>query len=183
MIVSVKKTIVTSLRHKIEILGYRNDFGFPSRDADKVIATLAFPARHVSSPLIMMMRCIGLAVSLAGSHLRAHQCIAHCYAYYRLKSDLTDEELSLIHPTPEASGPVEGLFRMDPEILRQFTLDQFPSIYEIREMYSRPHKDDNNFHPMWNRDYFLNDPTVLSQEQMTLSQYELLFPHYMPQST
>lgn len=71
MKLSQTKSIITALRHKIEILSYQCNFGMPKRPIQKLVAQLCYPERQMK-PKYMSYRAIGMAYAAAGSDITFH---------------------------------------------------------------------------------------------------------------
>lgn len=166
MTLSQTKSLITSLRQKIEILSYTCNFGTPTRPIAKLVAQLCYPERQMK-PKYMSYRAIGMAYAAAGSDPHFHQfCRDIYYMYYLDKADLDlDIKRRLWKHLP-------GAFKsLDPtEINVDFTT--FPKFHEVRAIYSK-WQGSLKYEPKWDQSYFLSDPFIDEDDTQTILQYRL----------
>lgn len=65
VILNLKKSKITRAWDLIEVLGYRNLFGYPVRDTERMIAVFLMPERRVNAGRIKA-RALGLAYANCG---------------------------------------------------------------------------------------------------------------------
>nr|WNH24519.1 RNA-dependent RNA polymerase [Heterobasidion partitivirus 23] len=168
MIISIDKSSITRLRNKIEVLGYRNNNGMPSRDPAKLVATLAYPERIPAGSqmyLILMMRAIGLAYANAGHSSEFHSMCQRSYNDARVKSGLTLPELTQVKIDYRKLGFFE-IFSTTMAELNDIVvtdLSRFPDFYDIRANLYNWHGP-HTVYPMWPRHFndtlsSVQDPT------------------------
>lgn len=198
MTLSVKKSILTRLRNKIEVLGYRNSDGLPRRNVEKLIAQLAFPERHTND-LINMHRAIGYAWSSAGQCPRFHDLCRQVFLYYRNKTiemrstnpelyeSLNYEKLSAIYseinelesaePTSRVKftlpGPFQALLSLGEKIP---DINHFPDLYTVIHEFES-WKGFLGCSKKWDNSYFSNPPEFTSIDIVTLQDIR---HHYGP---
>lgn len=190
MKINVEKSIFTRLRHRIEILGYRNSYGMPEPNLPKLIAQLAYPERHVND-FINVHRSIGFAWAGAGRYFDFHELCRQNFTHYRAKClalKETDSELyeklstkfilEIYQDIADQNPNLRTLFKNNlPGPLQQLitlgapipNIEQFPSIYDVRAEVSKWHGPltDN---PKWPRDYFTTPPFYNGNEYQTLTE-------------
>nr|BDV50554.1 MAG: RNA-dependent RNA polymerase [Flammulina betapartitivirus 1] len=201
MTVSVEKSIITAISNKIEILGYTNSSGMPTRSIDKLVAQLCYPERHVDD-FINVHRAIGFAWASAGQdstfHTLCHQVFLHyrakCLRHYQedpekyhkyeiahLRKIYFEVLLGMPNATPsrfntDLPGPLQALLGTGTPLP---SLSHFPSLSEIRTyvatwqgLLSIDHK--------WDRQFFELPPDHAPEGFETLEdirlKYEGVFP-------
>nr|WNH24515.1 RNA-dependent RNA polymerase [Heterobasidion partitivirus 7] len=179
MIISVDKSSITRLRKKIEVLGYTNNNGMPSRDLKKLVATLAYPERYVTGPqwsVIQMSRAIGIAYANAAHDSSVHDLCRRAYNDARKHSGLSHDELKSIKIEYQKLGFYE-IFSVNLEELQSILvqdLSQFPDYYDIRSnlrYWHGPH----SVYPMWPSHF--DDPLSSIQEPDDLITLHTVLSH------
>lgn len=171
MVLSASKSVLTTLRSKIETLGYKCNYGQPKRDIDKLVAQLCFPETGLK-PHTMSSRAIGIAYASAAQDMIFHSFCQDVYNIFR------DE----YKPDARANLYYQRQFFQDLEDdvpdLATPIVPPFPSFFEIREAYSR-YKGPLSYEPKWNKAHFINDPDVSTIHSKTMLDYEKEFniPH------
>jgi len=129
MTLSITKSLLTTLRSKIETLGYSCNHGHPKRDIGKLVAQLCYP-EHKLREHTMSARAIGLAYASAGICPKFHSFCQDVYNIFR----------SYYRPDIRTAINLQRtVFRDMPDDLPDFAtvlLPPFPSLYEILEKYS-----------------------------------------------
>jgi len=168
MTLSKTKSVITSLRSKIESLGYRCNFGNPSRDIGKLVAQLCYP-EHKMKYRTMSARAIGIAYASSGQDSKFH---SFCHDVYTMFSvfydpnprDLLDMRRHIFHDLPEGTPTFDDK-----------TLPPFPNIHHIRRLVST-YAGPLAYTPKWNIAHFINMPDVIPHTEnvpTTMHQYEL----------
>nr|UCW41646.1 RNA dependent RNA polymerase [Kacheliba Partiti-like virus] len=164
MTLSQVKSIITSLRNKIEVLGYQVNFGTPYRLIDKLVAQLSYP-EHGLKPKYMSYRALGIAYAAAGQDYEFHQFCRDVYmAFIEDKADLTSELKDKLRKH------LSGAMRSDDDIFTDINFGKFPSIEEVRSVY-REWKGSLQYSPKWDYSYFLTKPFVEEENYITMEQY------------
>lgn len=164
MTLSQTKSIITALRHKIEVLGYTVNFGTPYRKLDKLVAQLAYP-EHGLKPKFMSYRALGTAYAAAGQCPIFHQLCRDVYmAFIADKAELTHDIREKI--MKHLSGPIKALD--DYYDLIDYT--RFPTFDEVRELY-KEWRGSLDYDPKWDYSYFLTPPLYDEKDIMTMAQY------------
>nr|BBU59831.1 RNA dependent RNA polymerase [Rosellinia necatrix partitivirus 11] len=175
MVLSILKSVWTTLRTKIEVLGYRNNYGMPERDIGKLVAQLAFPERPVPSNRNWMhaARAIGLAYASCGQDATFHQL---CYmVYQKFKPD---------DNTPVSAKRFKEVIKYTALELFGFTEDtdyivfpEFPSLHSVRlqvgsyaGFFSETDK--------WKDTIFTNPPSTTDPTVVTLADWLTTHPEY-----
>jgi hypothetical protein len=169
MILSKTKSVITTLRDRIETLGYQCNFGTPLRPIDKLVAQLCYPEHHIKYHT-MSSRAIGIAYAAAARDIKFHAFCKDVYTMFSvffkpdvrsnlefLRSTLSDLEIPLPHFNAE-------------------TLPPFPTIQEVRKVYSS-YQGPLQYTPKWNIAHFKNLPDVIPETGkpvMTMHIYEKL---------
>nr|UDL14401.1 MAG: putative RNA-dependent RNA polymerase [Betapartitivirus sp.] len=164
MVLSASKSVLTTLRSKIETLGYQCNYGRPKRDIKKLVAQLCFPENGLKA-YTMSSRAVGIAYASAAQDFVFH---SFCHDVYNMFRD--DYK-----PDPRASLNYQRHFFHDLEDdipdLATPTVPPFPSFLEIRDTYSR-YKGPLTFEPKWNKAHFINDPDVTTIQSKTMLHYQ-----------
>nr|UBJ26018.1 RNA-dependent RNA polymerase [Red panda associated partitivirus] len=165
MTLSLTKSVLTTLRSKIETLGYQCNHGNPLRDINKLAAQLVYPENGLK-PHTMSARAVGIAYASAGSDPKFHSFCQDVYNIYR----------SHYRPDPRMTLSLRRhVYRDMEDILPELdsdTLPPFPSLYEIRSLYSQ-YAGPLSFAPKWNYAHFVNHPDVIPPSAKTMRDYEL----------
>jgi hypothetical protein len=164
MILSASKSIFTTLRSKIEMLGYQCNNANPRRDIGKLVAQACYP-EHGYRDKYMSARFIGLAWASAGSDLKFHSfCRDGWLTFLPYAEPVTPEQI------PALTRHLPGIFKMldNPEEVINF--EQFPSIHEIRSRYATWQGELDPW-KKWNPAHFLTPPGVVQPDAQTMSEY------------
>nr|AWK23472.1 RNA-dependent RNA polymerase [Human blood-associated partitivirus] len=164
MKINIDKSSSTSIRRKIEVLGYQNHYGTPSRSISKLVGQLAYPERHVTD-VDMCMRAIGFAYTACGKDTTFHSFCRKVFHYYYAKVNIPIDQL---FETGKFGLP--GTFFAYKDIASHIKLDHFPSIDEVRELVSS-HQGFLTEEPLWNYNYFLHPPAPNRSDSLTLYEY------------
>nr|QLC36822.1 RNA-dependent RNA polymerase [Sarcosphaera coronaria partitivirus] len=173
MVLSSSKSIFTTLRSKIEMLGYTCNNGQPTRKISKLVAQLCFP-EHGPKDKYMSSRAIGMAYAAAGFDLTFH---SFCYDVYLsfLPYSQPDTEETLRYQAKH----LPGIFKMLDDPFEFITLERFPTMSEIRTRYSTWQGE---LDPLkkWNPAHFTSMPGTVPADYQTMEQYahehDILFP-------
>nr|UUV42375.1 MAG: putative RNA dependent RNA polymerase [Kalajoki betapartitivirus] len=157
MIINAEKSKCTNLRRDIEVLGYTNNQGLPTRDIGKLVAQLAYPERHCDYNA-MITRSIGMCYASAASLPLFHDLCLSVYKHYLNKIG-NEPYTPVIKGLP---GQLQHMLGLD-----EVPLDHFPTITEIYNRVSS-WKGPLNLIPYWNPQYFLEPPWVIREQYQTL---------------
>nr|QLC36820.1 RNA-dependent RNA polymerase [Sarcosphaera coronaria partitivirus] len=174
MVVSVLKSIYTSLRSKISILGYENNYGLPARPIDKLVAQLCFPERPVPHDKQWMhaARALGLATASCGQDAHFHLL---CYMVYQKFKPDTPVLTSQFKKTMKYSVLESLDFKIDNDMT---FFPDFPTLYEIRSLVQHYH---GTFHETdkWPRSLFRDiPPSDNLSDYITLEQWLSANPEF-----
>lgn len=165
MVLSKTKSVLTTLRSKIETLGYQCNHGLPLRPIDKLVAQLCYPENGIKFHT-MSSRAIGIAVASAASDITFH---SFCRDVYIMFSPFWK-------PSPGLTLNLQRRFfaseDVDLPFLSDYKLMPFPSLQEIRTMYST-YLGPLQYAPKWNYAHFMDDPDYLPSSAKTMRDYEI----------
>jgi len=164
MVLSTTKSVLTTLRSKIESLGYQCNYGSPKRDIEKLVAQLCYPENGLK-PHTMAARAIGIAYASAGQDAMFHSFCQDVYNIFR--SDYRPDDRMNLHFKRQIFHNLEdGMPDLAPPIV-----PPFPSLYEIQDMYAF-YKGPLDFAPKWNFAHFMSDPDTTPPYPKTMRAYE-----------
>jgi len=169
MVLSKTKSVITSLRNKLETLSYTCNFGKPRRPLGKLVAQLCYPEHVLSEKKLletMSMRAIGIAYAACGQDRTFHRFCNDVYYMYLPFMKMTDEALE----KARRWIPSSVIFGLDEQI-QTFDLTRFPSIHEIHNLLNHYHGP-LGFAPKWNYAHFINDPDYVPHHAKTMEMYE-----------
>jgi len=165
MILSKSKSIITTLRNRIETLSYQCNFGYPKRPLGKLVAQLCYPERG-PRPKFTSARAIGLAYAACGMDKTFHDLCRDIY--YEFIDDAVDPE------DPDTFQAIQeylpGYMRVDETLRDQISLTSFPSLQQVLDHISK-WQGPLSFFPKWDRAHFINDPDHIQENFVTLEQY------------
>jgi hypothetical protein len=164
MVLSKTKSIVTTLRNKIETLGYSCNFGMPTRPIGKLVAQLAYP-EHGPIPKYTSYRAIGIAYAACGSDDTFHDFCRD--VYYSFLEDATPLDPASIE---NITRYLPGYMRIEDSLAESVSFEEFPSLQTVRKKLSS-WQGPLNFSPKWNRAHFINDPDVVPPNAKTIADY------------
>lgn len=131
MVLSVLKSTYTTLRSKIEVLGYTNNYGMPTRPIGKLVAQLAFPERPVPETKRWMhaARALGLAYASCGQDSNFHMLCYMVYQKFKPTSPVLMTQLrkSLKYNVLQALEFTE----LDDDMV---LFPDFPSLYDVQRL-------------------------------------------------
>nr|AFR78160.1 RNA-dependent RNA polymerase [Sclerotinia sclerotiorum partitivirus 1] len=173
MVISTKKSVITSLRSRIEMLGYQCNCATPKRPISKLVAQLCYP-EHGPNDKYMSSRAVGMAWASAGYDA---EFFAFCKDVHTLF-------------TPFAAPPSEqttqtilkhlpGLFKMLDDVTEFTNPQAFPDIMTVRNRYAT-WQGELSPDKKWSRAHFLRRPddTPLPFQTMFeyMSEHGITFP-------
>jgi hypothetical protein len=175
MVLSAKKSILTILRSRIEMLGYICNHGFPTRKIDKLVAQLLMP-EHGPIDKYMSSRAVGIAYAAAGQDPIFHE---FCYDVYLMFKPFAVD----LHQDPSALHNIikhlPGFFKMLDDPLEFIDPQTFPTISEVRARYAT-WQGELDPHKKWSPAHFTTDPGKVPLSSKTMAEYMtehgLLFP-------
>jgi len=180
MVLSILKSVWTTLRNKIEVLGYTNNDGLPTRPVGKLVAQLAFPERPVPSAKnwIHAARALGLSYASAGQDASFH---ALCYLVYTHFKPSPEERVSARQFIQVVKEPIREIlgFEIDDELVM---FPDFPSLYEVRSQVSHYHGffSEND---KWKPTIFQNPPSSTDPDNITLLDFLQEHPEFSFKTT
>jgi hypothetical protein len=165
MTLSLTKSVLTTLRSKIETLGYQCNFGLPKRNMDKLVAQLCYP-EHKLKDHTMSARAIGIAYASAGLDPKFH---SFCHDIYNMFiSAYRPDVRVLINLRHSVFQDLDDLNL----VLDTPTVPPFPSQHQILDTYSQ-YKGPLQYAPKWNYAHFVQAPDVVPPSAKTMREYEL----------
>lgn len=164
MVLSRSKSIFTSLRSKIEMLGYQCNNGTPRRPIGKLVAQLCYP-EHGPKDKYMSARAVGMAWAAAGYDLDFHSFCYDVYLTFLPYSEpLTDQSIPMI------MKHLPGIFKMLDDPLEFVNPERFPDIMEIRNRYAHWQGELDPW-KKWNPAHFATAPAVVPPSAQTMADY------------
>ena len=164
MVLSKTKSVLTTLRSRIETLGYQCNNGSPKRDINKLVAQLCYPENGIK-PHTMAARAIGIAYAAAAQDLIFHSFCQDVYNIFRSYYK-PDERSNLYFQRQILHNLEDGI----PDLATP-TVPIFPSFREVQRVYST-YKGPLTFTPKWNDAHFINEPNITPPSPKTMLQYE-----------
>nr|AWF73505.1 RNA-dependent RNA polymerase [Lentinula edodes partitivirus 1]AWF73508.1 RNA-dependent RNA polymerase [Lentinula edodes partitivirus 1] len=164
MTLSRTKSTLTAVRSKIEMLGYQCNFGRPSRPIGKLVAQLCYPERGLFRKF-MSYRAIGVAYASAGIDVKFYKFCKDIYFTY-LPYAVAASEFNFLR----AATHLPGYLKAFDDVSDYINFEKFPTIYEIREVYSYYHGP-LSYEPKWNRAHFINRPNIVPPSAKTVGDY------------
>jgi hypothetical protein len=170
MVLSAKKSIFTTLRSKIEMLGYVTRHGRPHRSIDKLVAQLCYP-EHGPVDKYMSSRAVGIAWASAGCD---PQFFEFCHDVYRMFEPF--RELSSSFDVYKVMKHLPGMFKMLDNPEEFVNAERFPTIEEVRNRYAKwqgeldPDKKWSPAHFMFRPDYVPDSPLTM-MDYMNLNEH------------
>nr|BCD56387.1 putative RNA-dependent RNA polymerase [Lichen partiti-like RNA virus sp.] len=167
MVLSKTKSIITTMRNRIETLSYTCNFGMPTRPLPKLVAQLCYP-EHGPNDKYMSARAIGIAYAAAGMDPTFHKfCEDLYYSFLPYAAPMTKDTMERI------SKHLPGQFKMLDAYFETIDLTKFPTLHQVREIYSYWHGP-LDFQPKWNKAHFVSDPDKIPPSAMTVAEYRQL---------
>jgi hypothetical protein len=164
MVLSRQKSIITSIRTRIEMLGYTVNAGNPKRPLGKLVAQLCYP-EHGPQDKYMSSRAVGMAWAAAGMDPTFHafcQDVYHTFLpYAEPLTPLTSNKISKHLP---------GMFKMLDSIDEYITIEQFPSIYDVQNKF-RTWSGELDNDKKWSPAHFLRPPNYAPDHAQSMSQF------------
>jgi hypothetical protein len=164
MVLSKTKSVITTMRNRIETLSYTCNFGTPIRPLPKLVAQLCYP-EHGPKDKYMSARAIGIAYAAAGMDNTFHEFCRDIYLTFLPYAAPMDEQAM-----ETISKHLPGQFKMLDAYFEMVPLDHFPSIHEVRFLY-RTWQGPLGFAPKWNYAHFKNSPNVTPPDVITVLDY------------
>jgi hypothetical protein len=174
MVLSKQKSIITSIRTRIEMLGYTVNDGRPKRPLGKLVAQLCYP-EHGPQDKYMSSRAVGMAWAAAGMDPTFHRFCNDVYLtflpYAEPLTPLTKSKIIKHLP---------GMFKMLDSVDEFINIEQFPSIYDVQNKYCTWAGELDN-DKKWSPAHFLAPPGHTPTSSQTMEQYmtenSVSFPH------
>ncbi|QFU95809.1 RNA-dependent RNA polymerase [Betapartitivirus sp.] len=166
MVLSILKSVYTTLRSKITFLSYENFYGMPTRPIGKLVSQLAMPERPIpdSKSWIHAARALGLAYANCGQDHTFHLLCEKVYQKFR-------------PTTPVPTHHVQKIFRKWKHELPEFdiesveyTFPEFPTLHEIRQLVHEYHGPFSEM-DKWNTDVFNAPPSDNLPDFTTLKDF------------
>jgi hypothetical protein len=164
MVLSLSKSVLTTLRSKITTLGYEANHGLPRRDIGKLVAQLCYPENGFK-PHTQSARAVGIRYCAPDCDLTFESFCLDIYNMYR----------DFYRPDPRSTLAIlyrfyAGLEDSMPD-LDTPTVPPFPSRMDVNEKYSR-YLGPLSYAPKWNYAHFVNSPDVIPPSAKTMHDYE-----------
>lgn len=167
MVLSKSKSVITSIRGKIETLSYQCNYGDPIRPLGKLVAQLCYPERGMDLRF-QSARAIGIAYAAAGMDPTFHDFCKDVYHTFLPYADLTDPLL-----IQRVSHFLPGPFKLLDSYKDIIKFDKFPSLWDVRHVYSYYHGP-LSYAPKWNTAHFTEMPDATPTTFMTMLEYRNL---------
>jgi hypothetical protein len=166
MVLSRKKSLVTTLRTRIEMLGYSCNGGHPVRPLAKLVAQLCFP-EHGPMDKYMSSRAVGMAWASAGQDHIFYQFCRDMYFLF-LDDAVAPSDHSRLSILKHLPGSIRHLDNVDEFI----SIETFPDIHTIRDRYSHwaGPLDPND---KWDPAHFVYPADTVPLSSVTMSDYML----------
>lgn len=168
MVLSTKKSVLTELRSKIEMLSYTCNYGMAKRAIPKLVAQLCYPERGPKDKFTSY-RAIGMAWAAAGEDPTFHEFCKDVFStFLPFAAEITEEKIEIVKSylpgylkSPDAS-----------EFLTLKMLTQFPTIDYVRRIY-RVYQGPLTYAPKWNYAHFMLSPNVAPPHAKTMAEYRI----------
>lgn len=171
MVLSKTKSVITSMRNKIETLSYECNFGMPIRPIGKLVAQLAYP-EHGPNPAYMSYRAIGIAYAAAGMDSEFHNFCHDIYEKFKEHAKPLTEDVKR-----KIGKHLPGYFKILDDYFEFVNLEKFPTIHEVRNVYSE-WKGPLKFTPKWDESHFSDPPDLDIPDAITIADYRKI--HNIP---
>jgi len=174
MVLSKQKSIFTTLRSKIEMLGYQCYNAHPRRPIDKLVAQLCYP-EHGPKDKYQSSRAVGMAWASAGSDI----------VFYNFCKDVFHTFLPYAEPVTEENvhhiaRHMPGVLRFMDSPLEFVSIERFPEFREIQARYSRWQGELDPW-KKWSPAHFLTPPGIVPPDSVTLAEYMAQHGHEFPE--
>jgi len=167
MVLSKTKSVITTIRGKIETLSYQCNYGHPVRPLGKLVAHLCYPERG-PRPKYTSARAVGMAYAACGMDKTFHDFCRDVY-YEFLDDSASPEDPMFVH---HVQNYLPGILRTDETFASQVNLAKFPTFLEVRAHISK-WQGPLSYYPKWDRAHFVNDPDIIPPSAQTMAQYRL----------
>jgi hypothetical protein len=167
MTLSRTKSIITSIRGKIETLSYQCNYGDPIRPLGKLVAQLCYPERGLELKY-QSARAIGIAFAAAGMDPTFHSFCKDVYYTFLPYAD-PDTTATIL----DVSKYLPGQFKILDAYQDIVDLSHFPTLWEVRHVYSYYHGP-LTFAPKWNDAHFTSQPNELPPNSITMLEFRNL---------
>jgi len=166
MVLSKQKSIITTLRSRIEMLGYRCSNAKPTRPLGKLIAQLCYP-EHGPIDKFMSSRAVGMAWASAGQDAEFHQFCQDVYDMFKpfAQSPDTFESARIAKYLP-------GMFKMLDDISEFTNPEKFPTLDEVRHRYQK-WQGELPSDKKWSPAHFATPPGVTPPDSITMAEFML----------
>lgn len=173
MVLSVLKSVWTTLRNEIEVLGYQCNDGHPVRPIGKLVAQLAFPERPVPANKEWMhaARALGLAYASCGQDSQFHLLCEKVYLKFK-----TSEQVSSRRFMQTVKYTVAELLDINIDVNRM-DIPDFPSLYEVRQLTSE-YQGFFSETDKWKTTIFRNRPSDVNHDVITLADWLKVHPEH-----
>jgi hypothetical protein len=168
MTLSKTKSIITTLRNKIQTLGYECNFGSPLRPIERLVAQLCMPERDARDKY-MSSRAIGMAYAACGQDETFHALCEQVYLAFRHLAPLVLPETDFLKVLKALPSQISHAIQELPNI----SFDVFPDIETVRQLVSTYHGPLSP-EPKWNQAHFLHSPTWTAPDPTTLHEYRIV---------
>ncbi|AZT88592.1 RNA-dependent RNA polymerase [Trichoderma citrinoviride partitivirus 1] len=166
MILSKKKSLLTVLRSRIEILSYQLQNGMPTRPIGKLVAQLAYP-EHGPKDKYMSARAIGLAYAACGQDPTFHEfCFDVYHMFLPFAAPMDQESIQV------ASAYMPGYFKQFERIAEFIDFTRFPTIDHIRNKI-RKWQGFLSLDTKWDPNWFVNPPYAVPLDAKTMTDYQV----------
>jgi len=173
MVLSRQKSIITTMRTRIEMLGYQTNAGRPRRPLGKLVAQLCYP-EHGPIDKYMSARAVGMAWASAGMDKNFYSFCHDVYLTFLPYAEKPDTAA-----LQKISKHLPGMFKVLDDIDEFVNPERFPSLDEIISRY-RTWQGELTIDKKWSPAHFIYHPTVVPLSSVTMadymSQHDIKFP-------
>nr|QLC36826.1 RNA-dependent RNA polymerase [Sarcosphaera coronaria partitivirus] len=167
MTLSKTKSVITTMRAKIETLSYQCNYGNPRRPIDKQVAQLCYP-EHGLKEKTQSFRAIGLAYAAAGQSRTFHNFCFDMYKLFLPHASIDQHDIE--NAKRWLPGP---LYATMDAIDLEINLLRFPTLEEVLKQFDHYHGP-LSYAPKWNYAHFMHDPDYLPSDAVTMHEFEIM---------
>jgi hypothetical protein len=173
MVLSRQKSIITTMRTRIEMLGYQINAGRPKRPLGKLVAQLCYP-EHGPIDKYMSSRAVGMAWASAGMDRNFYLFCQDVYHTFLPYAETPDKAAIL-----QIQKHLPGMFKMLDSIDEFVNPERFPALDEIQARF-RTWQGELSSDKKWSPAHFIYASDVVPLSSVTMadymSQHDIQFP-------
>jgi len=173
MVLSRQKSIITAMRTRIEMLGYRLNGGRPNRPLGKLVAQLCYP-EHGPIDKYMSARAVGMAWASAGMDKNFYAFCKDVYLTFLPYAEKPDTQA-----IQKIAKHLPGMFKVLDDIDEFVNPERFPSLEEIVDRFTH-WQGELDPTKKWSPAHFIYGPDVVPLSSVTMADYmsekDITFP-------